>query len=387
MSLRHQAGINLPGYNALKVANAPTIGTATQVSSTSVSVAFTAPSCVGGGAITSYTAFACCGVKTGTGASSPLTVTGLTTCQSYTFKVFATNAYGPSFPSGSSNSVTLLATSQQAYTTAGTYSWVVPAGVTSISAIVVGGGGAGGGVGSGSYSFSAGNGAGGGALSYTNNISVTPGETLTVTVGAGGVGSVGLAGTAGGNSSLNRSATVILRAVGGSGGLPADNTATAAGGAAASGVGSTRYSGGSGSARDIATVRPGAGGGAAGYGGNGGNGVTSANGQNGNGGGGGGASTSQNESGGGGGVGLLGQGANGVGGTYIASGLTNSFGGGGSGGANGTRANPGVGGAYGGGGGGGFQLNSSGGTGGVGAVRIIWPGTTRSFPSTNTGNL
>jgi hypothetical protein len=25
--------------------------------------------------------------------------------------------------------------------------------------------------------------------------------------------------------------------------------------------------------------------------------------------------------------------------------------------------------------------------GGVGAVRIIWPGTTRSFPSTNTGNL
>jgi hypothetical protein len=27
------------------------------------------------------------------------------------------------------------------------------------------------------------------------------------------------------------------------------------------------------------------------------------------------------------------------------------------------------------------------GTGGVGAVRIIWPGTSRSFPSTNTGNL
>jgi hypothetical protein len=25
--------------------------------------------------------------------------------------------------------------------------------------------------------------------------------------------------------------------------------------------------------------------------------------------------------------------------------------------------------------------------GGRGAVRIIWPGTTRSFPSTNTGNL
>jgi hypothetical protein len=25
--------------------------------------------------------------------------------------------------------------------------------------------------------------------------------------------------------------------------------------------------------------------------------------------------------------------------------------------------------------------------GGAGAVRIIWPGTTRSFPSTCTGNL
>jgi hypothetical protein len=27
------------------------------------------------------------------------------------------------------------------------------------------------------------------------------------------------------------------------------------------------------------------------------------------------------------------------------------------------------------------------GAGGGGAVRIIWPGTTRQFPSTNTGNL
>jgi hypothetical protein len=27
------------------------------------------------------------------------------------------------------------------------------------------------------------------------------------------------------------------------------------------------------------------------------------------------------------------------------------------------------------------------GTGGLGAVRIIWPGDTRSFPSTNTGDL
>jgi hypothetical protein len=31
--------------------------------------------------------------------------------------------------------------------------------------------------------------------------------------------------------------------------------------------------------------------------------------------------------------------------------------------------------------------SSVGGNGGGGAVRIIYPGTTRSFPSTNTGNL
>jgi hypothetical protein len=51
MSMRYQAGIVLPGYNALKVPDAPTIGTATAGGS-SASVAFTAPANVGGGAIT-----------------------------------------------------------------------------------------------------------------------------------------------------------------------------------------------------------------------------------------------------------------------------------------------------------------------------------------------
>jgi len=49
----------------------------------------------------------------------------------------------------------------------------------------------------------------------------------------------------------------------------------------------------------------------------------------------------------------------------------------------------GTGGAYGGGGGAswGGGATVSDGIGGGGAVRIIWPGTTRSFPSTQTGNL
>ena len=61
--------------------------------------------------------------------------------------------------------------------------WTVPAGVTSIDIVAVGGGG-GGMVGRGSGG-SGGGGAGGG-LAYCNNITVSPGDTFTVTVGAGG---------------------------------------------------------------------------------------------------------------------------------------------------------------------------------------------------------
>jgi len=105
MSMRYQAGIVLPGYNALKVANAPTIGTAT-AGSGQVSVAFTAPADIGGGAISSYTVVSTPGNFTTTGASSPLVVLGLTPGTAYTFKVVATNAFGPSYPSGASNSAT-----------------------------------------------------------------------------------------------------------------------------------------------------------------------------------------------------------------------------------------------------------------------------------------
>jgi len=103
--MRYQAGIVLPGYNALKVANAPTIGTATG-GNASASVTFTAPADVGGGAITGYSVVSTPGGFIGTGASSPITVSGLTNGTAYTFKVFATNAYGPSPLSAASNSAT-----------------------------------------------------------------------------------------------------------------------------------------------------------------------------------------------------------------------------------------------------------------------------------------
>jgi hypothetical protein len=105
MSMRYQAGIVLPGYNPLKVPNAPTIGTATGGIG-AVSVTFTAPADVGGGAITGYSVVSTPSGIIGTGASSPVTVSGLTGGTAYTFKVFATNAFGSSPLSAASNSAT-----------------------------------------------------------------------------------------------------------------------------------------------------------------------------------------------------------------------------------------------------------------------------------------
>jgi hypothetical protein len=87
------------------VPNAPTIGTATAASATSISVAFIPPVQNGGSTITSYTVTSS-GGQTATGASSPIVVSGLTTGTSYTFTVTATNALGTSISSGTSNSAT-----------------------------------------------------------------------------------------------------------------------------------------------------------------------------------------------------------------------------------------------------------------------------------------
>ena len=101
-------GFIRPGYNPLLVTDAPTIGTASPGGDNAVSVTFTAPSDVGGGAVTGYTATARDTVSgvifAATGSSSPIVVTGLTTGQSYTVTVSATNAYGPSGESAASNS-------------------------------------------------------------------------------------------------------------------------------------------------------------------------------------------------------------------------------------------------------------------------------------------
>ena len=109
MSMRYPAGFISAFFNPLKNPDAPTIGTATTSSATSLTIAFTAPANVGGSAITSYTATAKrtsdSVLFTASGASSPITVTGLTEVP-FTATVVAVNSYGPSVSSAASNSVT-----------------------------------------------------------------------------------------------------------------------------------------------------------------------------------------------------------------------------------------------------------------------------------------
>lgn len=96
-------------------------------------------------------------------------------------------------------------------------SWVCPAGVYSAEFLVVGAGGGGGAVTLTSASnYGAGGGGGGGAVKKVN-LSVTPGSTYTITVGAKGVGATGAAGTNGGFSEVVLSGTTLIRSFGGQG--------------------------------------------------------------------------------------------------------------------------------------------------------------------------
>jgi len=273
-----------------------------------------------------------------------------------------------------SSVVNLLITGQEVFTTVGTNTFTVPAGVTSLSVVAVGGGGGAGA----DYAGGA-----GGGLGYKNNITVSPGQTFTVQVGDYGR-NPSQGSTDGGQSYFNN-ATVCA----GNGGkwgstwspAPAGGSYVGDGG----GAGGNGGIGGGGTSSGPGGNNWGSGGGAGGYAGKGGNG-TSGSPAAGSGGGGGGGSGSNTTAwgGGGGGVGLYGKGSDG-----IAAPFASYHGGGGSGGS----GDPGpagqyntTGGAYG-GGGGGASVASGLGRGAQGAVRVIWPGSIRQFPTTAVGDF
>jgi hypothetical protein len=254
------------------------------------------------------------------------------------------------------------------YTAAGTYTFTVPAGASKISVVCIGAGGSGA-----SFdgtrrltNYGLGSGA---ALSYTNCISVTPGESLTVTVGQPAI-SVQSTYLRGGSSSVSRGATALILAQGGKTGYLCGCSP----GLASCSIGAVKYSGkaapGNYTSDGVASVAgsniPIAGSGGAG----GGTGYLCA--------------TFapccvffdlNNSSGG---VGLFGTGS-------TATTAT----GGGSGGTNGSVHNiSGVGGNYGGAGTGSSDGDDTSDVyaalGGVGGVRIIYGGTGKSYPNNAT---
>ena len=88
----------------------PTIGAATNVGTSraynngAATVAFTPA--VGGGLVSTYTATSSPGGFTGSGASSPVTVTGLQSATSYTFTIIATNGYGNATATSPTSAIT-----------------------------------------------------------------------------------------------------------------------------------------------------------------------------------------------------------------------------------------------------------------------------------------
>lgn len=298
---------------------------------------------------------------------------------------------------GNTNTTTTAATQT-------TYTWTVPAGVTNISYVVIGAG-AGGGLASFTGAISSGGG-GGGGTAYRNNVTVTPGQTITVVAGDGGFGksvsaynstvTAGYKGGDGGASSLNTKPGFAGFTTTGTGGTGA-NLNTLGGATGSGGYPSGVYDGGG---------NGGNGGNGYGGGGGGGGGMSTAPSTTGRGGQGGtnpgaGATGGTNGSGGGGGGGAHGTYSRGTGG-YVKTG---GYGGGGAAQTDGVFATASDGSTgllawrhdsvgpslkYGGGGGATYTVSTTAQTLGAyansglpGAIRIIWPGSTRQFPSTN----
>ena len=104
--IRSSAQDNFIAPNAPTGVSATDVGTGRAFNNGAATITFSAPTTGNTVGITSYTATSSPGGFTASGASSPLTVTGLQSNTSYTFTVTATNAYGTSAASSASASIT-----------------------------------------------------------------------------------------------------------------------------------------------------------------------------------------------------------------------------------------------------------------------------------------
>jgi len=230
------AGVNSSGtwvqssssnaVTATTVPIAPTIGTATVVDTTHVTLTFTPSTDTGGSSITSYAVTPSVAlsdmVVTG-GLTSPLTITA-TFAQNtgYTFTVSAVNANGNSLPSAASNQVVPLSQ----YALYGTYNssstFTVPSNASYVA--VVGAGAGGNGASGGGNGGAGGAGGGGGAGFILSEYAVTPGQTYNVSVsGPGGATSFGNlvtanSGNAGGAGNISANVTLEASVNGGGAG-------------------------------------------------------------------------------------------------------------------------------------------------------------------------
>lgn len=241
----------------------------------------------------------------------------------------------PYLGTGASQDVT-GSTTIMSFTSTGTTTWVAPVGVTSVQYLVVGGGGGGG-------SNRGGGGGAGGML--TGTLSVTPGNSYTVTVGSGGAGAPSTGAASDGTQSVFGSITAFGGGHGSGANVPGCGTGGSGGGNNDTGLGCAGTTG-----QGNAGGNGGGGSGSRGGGGGGGAGAVGANGTSGAGGNGG-AGLSSSITGssvtyaGGGGGAVLTSGTNGTGGaggggngqntTTGSNATANTGGGGGAGGSDG----------------------------------------------------
>ena len=109
MSIRYIAGRITESIDPLAVPDAATSVTATATAATTATVAFTAPANPGVSAVTGYSVVQTTGGTVFTGASSPISITGLSGSTSYTFQVWPTNSAGVG-PIALSNTITTTVT-------------------------------------------------------------------------------------------------------------------------------------------------------------------------------------------------------------------------------------------------------------------------------------